>query len=157
MDNVKIKLEKRGLKERDHEKRILLCLFVLDGLDSLPEIHGRQIDQEIIDMVRDLIIRQFESVGGYVSCKNRESFVVRLPDSDSEGASYIIEGLKRVIHRRGMEIMDECSRVVPVARFSWSISMALVECRPRDDINSALVSLRSETVTIARFSLESRR
>ena len=136
---------------------MLICLFVLDGLDTAPEIPGRRMDQEIIDMVRDYFVGRFEAAGGSLSCKNREAFIVLLPDSDLDGAASLIEGFKKEIHRKSVGIMDECSRVTPEARFSWSISVTLVECRPKDDINPVLVSLRSETLTIARFSLESRR
>lgn len=152
-----IGLKKRDPKEGEPEKRIILCLFVLDGLDTVPEMPGRRVEQEIVKMVSDHIVRRFEPVGGQIICKNSKALVVLLPDSDLDHAAFLIEGFKIEIHRNGVVIMDECSRMKPGVKFNWSISVALVEYKPRDDIDPILVSLRSETLTIARFSLEARR
>lgn len=140
-----------------HEKSYVICLFVLNGHDSFPEIPGHQMDQEISNIVNDHIRKHFESDGGFVLFNNKEEFITVLPDSDLNSASRIIDGFKRDIHKKGMSVMEEYSQISQGDEVNWSISVRLIERRSNEDIYPIPVSSKFDLITIVNFSCEPRR
>jgi len=145
------------VKTGSTDKNYLICLFILDGVESIPEERRDSTGQKIVKLVGDNIDKHFSAAGGFSARKNKDQFFTALPYSDLDKAARVLEAFTRDIQKIASSGTRITSPSGPDRTPKCNLSVALSVYDPADEIDKIMMSAESSRITIATFSCESGR
>lgn len=143
----------RALRRKDPHKKYAVVVFSLEDMETLSEVLGHTVAQEVLRSMGDYINKHFGAVGGFSSRQSKDQIGTVLPHSDLNEAEQILEDFNEDLQKNGLAMIeaDGQSKMPHQACFEFSISAGLAEGTPRDEIELIFNNAKQDQKRIAQF------